>query len=895
MPYLAKLGISHLYLSPIFAAVPGSLHGYDVIDHTQVNRELGGLDGLYALSEELIARDMGLIADIVPNHVGIANGANPWWRDVLRHGPSSRFASFFDIDWEAQPQLASGVLVYPILGQPFGSALEAGELRIVLLEGELLVTYYEHTMPLAPRTYARALGLPPVELRSLLGDPAAFTEIVEVIEDLPAAAPDEADRLLERFRRLVLAEPALQTFIRERLARLNGVPGDSASFDELEALLRDQHYRLTYWRVSAEEVNYRRFFDVNSLAAIRVERDDVFDHVHALLFDLVARGIVTGVRVDHVDGLYAPVRYLRRLRERLQAAAGAATGETLPVYVEKVLEGDERLPSEWPIAGSTGYDFMARVDGLLVDRLHARDLTDVYEGFVGERVRYRDVAYLSRRQVAETLFAGEISVLAYQLHRIAQRHRLHRDNTLRALRDAVAAALACFPVYRTYLGEDARSEVDREVIMSAMNEARVRDPMVSESALLFLAEVLTLGSDVPPDEHERRVHFRRRFQQISGPVMAKGIEDTTFFRYNRLLSLNEVGSAPGGVGIARAEVHRWFEERQRDWPHAMSATSTHDTKRSEDVRARLHVLAEMADVWQRQVRAWSRMNARHKRTLQGEPMPDPNTEYYLYQTLAGSWQQSGATTDYRKRIQAHMTKAMREMKIYTSWITVDEACEEACHAFIAAILDRRQSPAFLNRIERFVRGIEFPAAVNALVGVALKATAPGFPDFYQGMELPVLSLTDPDNRRPVDFAARAEALDGLGAGVPSPGDPAAKLWLTSRLLQLRGRHAPLFADGAYRPIEVRGAEPERAFAFARVAGASAALVVVPRLPGRLVGPEGYLPPGRRWRDLAVETPGLPATWTDALTGAQRTLPDDAALETLLEDFPVAVLVSDATA
>lgn len=894
VPYLDRLGISHLYVSPIFAAVPGSMHGYDVLDHNQVNRELGGLQGLYELSEALTACDMGLIVDIVPNHVGIANGANPWWRDVLRHGPASHYASFFDIDWEAQPQLPSGVLIYPILGQTFGAALEAGELPLRLIDGELQVAYYEHALPLAPRSYARAIGLPPVELRPELSDPAAFGELVQIVEDLPVAAPDEADRLVERFRRLVIGEPALRAFVEARLTQLNGTAGDPSSFDELEGILREQHYRLTYWRVSPEETNYRRFFDVNSLAAIRVERDDVFEHVHALLFELVGRGIVTGVRVDHIDGLYDPERYLTKLRERLQAAAGPVTNEPVQVYVEKILEAEEKLPASWPIAGTTGYDFMARVDGLLVDRLHARELTEAYESFIGERVRYRDVAYLSRRQVAETLFAGEISVLAYQLHRIGQRHRLHRDNTLRSLRDSIAATLACFPVYRTYIHEDAPSEGDRELIRGATSEARARDPRLPETALAFLAEVLTLEGPLAADEKERRVHFRRRFQQISGPVMAKGLEDTTFFRYVRLLSLNEVGSMPGSVGTARADVHRWFEERALRWPNAMSASSTHDTKRSEDARARLHVLAEIPEAWRRQVRAWARANRRHKRTLQGEPAPDPNTEYYLYQTLVASWPDAGISDKYRERIHEHLTKAMREMKIYTSWISVEQAYEDACHEFLSAILDRRQSPAFVSRVDTFVRQVIAPAAhLNTLAAVTLKACAPGFPDFFQGTELPVLALTDPDNRRPVDFDARTRTVDTLDSHCPPPDAAGRKLWLTSRLLGLRCAHPDLFEHGSYRPVDVTGPEPERAFAFAREHDGQTLLVVVPRLPARLGLATESARAADRWTGTSLDLAGLPSRWEDALTGKPRTVDNGASVAGLFSDLPVAVLFSGA--
>lgn len=880
-----------MYLSPIFAAAPGSTHGYDVLDHNQVSRELGGIPALYALGEELVQRDMGLIIDIVPNHVGIGDGANHWWREVLRYGQNSPFAQYFDIDWEAQPQMASGVLVFPILGQPFGAALEAGELRLALEGGDFCARYYEYSLPISPASYPRVAGLPPVELRAKLGDPAALSEFVDLLDQLPGAEPVDCDRLLDRFRRLVLSEPAISAYLEGRLALLNGVVGDPASFDELEAIFRSQFYRLTFWRVSGEELNYRRFFDVNGLAAIRVERDDVFDNVHGLLFELVARGIVTGVRVDHIDGLYDPARYLARLRERLQAAAAPLTTEMIPVYVEKILEADERLP-RWPVEGATGYEFMAHVDGLLVDRNHARELTDIYEGVLGEHVRYRDIAYLSRRQVAETLFAGEINVLAFQLHRLAQRHRLHRDNTLRSLRDAIAVTLACFPVYRTYLHEGGPSEIDRRLVANAVGEARMRDASLTDGALAFLAEVLSLeGGGGPPDEMERRVHYRRRFQQISGPVMAKGLEDTTFYRYARLLSMNEVGSDPGRFGVSRYEAHSWFKERASEWPRAMSASSTHDTKRSEDVRARLHVISEIPEEWARQVRAWSRMNRRHLRHLRGEAVPDPNTEYYLYQTLAGTWEGT-VTPTYRQRMRDHMTKAIREMKIYTSWLAVDPDYEEATLAFVDSILDRTKAPSFLNRLTIFARRIEGPGSLNALSALILKCTAPGIPDFYQGTELPVFAVTDPDNRRPVDFEAHASSLAGLSRDFPGLRREA-KQWLAQRLLRLRSEHPGLFVEGTYDGLEVEGPDPERVFAFSRACGVERLVVVVPRFTMRLRAPGAGLE-GSVMDGVTVDMPDGYETWVDALSDREVRGAGTIPVSVLLGDLPFAVLFGTAS-
>lgn len=897
VPYLAELGISHLYCSPIFAASPGSTHGYDVTDHGQINPELGGLPGLHALSEALVARDMGLIVDMVPNHVGLANSANPWWCDVLRHGEASRHAQAFDINWSTQPHLPSGVLVYPILGQPFGRALEAGELQLVLADNDLALRYYDHQLPLAPRSYVEVVGALPADLRPHLRDPAALVEVVDLVERLRAAAPEEADRLLERFRRVVGEEPALAEHLQARLAELNGRVGDAASFDQLEAILARQYYRLAYWRVSGEEINYRRFFDINDLAGVRVEREDIFAATHRLLFSLVAQGIVTGVRIDHVDGLYDPNQYLQRLNEGLKEAAN---GHLAPIYVEKILELDEALPQEWPVAGTTGYDFMAHSDGLLIDRGSVVETTRTYERFIREPVRFRQMRYEAKRQIARTAFTGEINVLANQLHAIAQRDRLHRDNTLGALRRAIETTLAAFPIYRTYVVEGEAAPGDRAIIETALAEARRRDQTLVPEALDFLAEVLLLegpasGATLAAEEYERRLHFRRRFQQLSSPVMAKGFEDTTFYRYNRLISLNEVGNDPSHFGIAPEAAHAWFAARARDWPGAMSASTTHDTKRSEDARARLHVLTEVPGLWAEEVRHWAQLNERHRATVQGEPVPDRNTEYLIYQNLIASWPDGGAIDNaYRERLAGYLTKAMREMKVYTTWTETNEQVEGAAQAFLAALLHPRRGRAFQRRVTRFVAQLESSATLNALATVILKATAPGFPDFYQGTELRDRSLTDPDNRRPVDYAARRALLGQLGDA--PPGDlhsSEMKLWLTRRLLALRGCHAALFAEGDYRPLEASGSAAANIFAFARSREDGGVVVAVPRLTTRLVGAGGAVPLGAAWSDTALAMPGGPGHWRDALTGTVHEGDGgEIAAAELFAALPFAILMHD---
>ncbi len=891
LPYLHELGISHLYFSPIFAAAPGSTHGYDVFNHNQVNPELGGLAALYELGEELLARDMGLILDIVPNHVGIAGGANPWWRDVLRYGRRSRYAEYFDIDWEAQPQMTTGVLVWPILGRPFGAALEAGELKLDIENDDLVLRYYENSLPLAPASYPEIIGLPPLELRSGLNDPAAFATLVDLLEGLRAATLDP-DLALERFQKLLASEPTILQHVRERLEALNGEPGRPESFDRLDAILSTQPYRLTYWRVSAEEINYRRFFDINELAGIRVEREDVFEETHRLVLDLVEQGIVTGLRIDHVDGLYNPAAYLARLRDRLREVSAARTQSEIPVYVEKILEEGEQLPKDWATAGTTGYDFMVYADGLLVDRNGSRELTSAYEQFVGQPMRYREMVYQAKRQITASSFAGEINVLALQLHRLASRHRLHRDNTLRSLRDAIEAVLACFPVYRTYVVEGGPSAQDPEHIQHAVAEARRRDPNVTSEALVLLEEVLLLHSDdLQPDEMEQRIHFRSRFQQLSGPVMAKGVEDTTLYRYNRLVSLNEVGSDPSRFGASPREVHSWLEERARSWPRAMSASSTHDTKRSEDVRARLHVLSEIAETWSQEVRTWARLNRSHRATLQGEPVPDPNTEYLIYQTLVGSLPPDGidCEPDYRDRLHRYLEKALREAKVYTNWTNPNERYEAVCHEFLDQILDTSRGSGFADRLEEFVESILPGAALNTLSALTLKAFAPGFPDIYQGTELPVWSLADPDNRRPVDYSLRRDMFGSLGDCPPELLSPQFKLWLTRRLLHIRAAHHALLYEGSYQPLETTGERAENVFAFARSAPSGVLVVALPRLMARETPPSGELPLGAVWADTAFALPEGVRSWRNELTGEQVEAEGKGECAAIFGPLPLAVL------
>jgi len=879
VPYLAELGISHLYLSPIWAATPGSTHGYDVIDHARINEELGGIGSFYALCHTARAHGLGVILDIVPNHVGIAQ--HPWWRDVLRFGPESQFAPFFDITWEGQPQQQTGVLVYPVLGQPFGAALEAGELLLEHDGAELVLRYYDATFPLSPKSYATVLGLPPPDL-----DPLRARDVLEVLAGLQSASPVEAALLTSRLADHVRTDSETRNWVIGRTVATNGQIGDPESFNELEAVLKSQHYRLAYWRVSAEEINYRRFFDINDLAAVRVELDAAFDATHSLVKEIVAGGLASGLRIDHIDGLYNPAAYLARLRE---LTAGAPDGPPA-IWVEKILARDEALPVSWPVEGTSGYDFLAMAGGLFVDSATEQAFSAIYEQFTGVAVDFETEAFGAKRRIAARSFAGEVMVLALHLYRLAQRRRLARDNTLGALREAIAALLSTLPVYRTYLENDEPMPGDGDMIRRAAGEALRRDTNITPEAMAFLVQVLLLET-ADSDHHERGqwTHFRRRFQQLSGPVMAKGVEDTAFFRYHRLIAGNEVGDDPAHFGVSAESAHRWFAERARSWQNSLSATTTHDTKRSEDARMRLAAITSTPRSWHREVRSWARSNARHQRGAVAQPVPDRNTEYYLYQTLVASWD-GPPTPAYIARIEEHMIKAAREGKLRTSWSRIDEGYEAALRSFVRSVLARRNSAAFIKRLTEFVASIESIASVNALGLLALKVTAPGIPDFFQGSEFSLHTLTDPDNRGDVDYEKARSAVTALSADCPLPTDPLAKPWLTRRLLRLRRSAPELFAHGTYRPLRVSGPAENSLFAYERQLGDSRCVVVVVIRPGPLIDRAGMIDP-ERLAETTVEMESA-ERWRDYLSAAAFDGGQSVPADKLLSAFPLAILVAE---
>jgi len=915
--YLHDLGVGDCYASSYLAAVPGSPHGYDVANPTRLNPDIGTDDEYWAWIEALHARGMGHIIDVVPNHMGIAKSANPWWLDVLENGPSSRFARCFDIEWHPiKDELAEKVLI-PVLGDMYGAVLERQELSLRYEQGAFAVHYYNETLPIAPDTYPLILDHGLAEwLADHRGDEAnELQSILTAATHLPprdtrdpeaiAVRAREKEIVKRRLAELSSRNGAVAAFIDEAVSRLNGTIGDPHSFNDLDRLLNAQSYRLAHWRVASEEINYRRFFDVNQLAALRMEDPEVFDEVHRFIFSLVERGAATGLRIDHVDGLFNPGDYLERLQNRLGH---------FYIIVEKILSAGEQLPRDWPIAGTTGYEFAAVVNNLFVDHRNERALDDIYSRFVRDRHNpktFDDLAYASKKRILHETMSGDINSLGHQLNRFSERNRHFRDFTLYNLISTLKEVIACFPVYRTYVNErDQVSDHDHRYISQAVRCAKRRAPVMTSLAFDFIQRLLLKQTAMSStDACEERARFIGKFQQITSPVAAKGIEDTALYLYCRLLSLNDVGSDPTIFGLDAADVHAWMRRRQERWPAALSTTSTHDMKRGEDVRARIDVLSEIPGAWKTAVAKWRALNRRHKTNVSGLA-PDPAEEYLLYQTLVGAWPFGvDATTvqgSFRQRMQDYMRKVLREAKVHTSWIAPNEEYEAAVLRFLAAILDPRKSAPFLHAFLPFQARVAELGIYNSLAQLAIKITAPGVPDFYQGGELWDLNLVDPDNRRPVDYDTRRAALEALkGCAEVSIArllerrhDGHVKLFVTTRGLHARAAVRDLYEQGAYEALTASGAHRESVFAFARVAGGRAALTIAPRLVSSLV-PDASPPIGRTvWSDTRIALTDIPGSrFRDAFTGAiveAETVDGAASLAVgeVLSQFPVAVLLPD---
>jgi len=882
--YLQDLGISDVYASPYFQASPDSTHGYDVADHNQINPAIGDDEAYQSYLSCLKERGMGQILDFVPNHMGIGGSMNLWWREVLEDGAASPYARYFDIDWRPGKKELRDCVLLPILGDRYGVVLERGELQIAYDKGCFTLHYFETILPISPQTYSFILRL---TLKSL--DDERLQKVREILAKL-----DDLDHKIaakESLNSLVAGDAILKSAIDNALAEINGTPGDPRSFDSLHELLEAQSYRLSFWRVAAEEINYRRFFDINSLAAIRVEVPEVFEASHQLVFELMSRGDITGLRIDHVDGLWDPLTYLNRLQERYEELCGKKNG--LYLLVEKILDPtQETLPEDWPVQGTTGYEFANQAVQLLVDRSAAKSFSKIYAGFTGQTDTFPDLVYEKKGLILDTSLRSEVSSLGRMLDQISEKHRHYRDFSRNALTIAIREVIACFPVYRIYPHADGTlSSEDEKVVLRAMIAARRRNPSIAKALFDFVRNVLLmrLPDELTSEDRELCLTFVRKFQQCSGPVMAKGLEDTVFYIYNRLVALNEVGGHPGDFGISQKEFHRLANERQQSHPHSLLATSTHDTKRSEDVRIRLAALSELSGEWKAALKKWSSLNRKLRTKIEGDIAPSRNEEYLLYQTILGSWPLGEFDrSEYIERIQQYMLKALKEAKINSSWTEPNEEWEKAVATFIACILDPAQSDAFLADLTAFVARLAPLGALNSLTQVVLKCTLPGVPDFYQGCEVWDLSLVDPDNRRPVDYSKRKQMLQdhrrsSLESLLSEWTSGAIKQQLTHRLLHFRKTYDSFFRDATYHPVAIKGTYAEHALAFERRTSEGRLLVVVSRLISKFTS----FPTGEAWED--AELVGInQGNWQDVLSGEDRFLPDTK-LSSLLPALPWAVL------
>jgi (1->4)-alpha-D-glucan 1-alpha-D-glucosylmutase len=919
--FLSDLGVTEIYASPILKSTPGSMHGYDICDHSLINPEIGGSEALQRLSETLKAHQMGLILDFVPNHMGINERENAWWRDVLENGPSSQHARFFDIDWTPLKGELRDKVLLPILGEQYGVALDAGKLQISLSdEGIFSLRYFDRDLPLNPRQLSMVLGHRLDKLKAEQpADSPELTEFLSVLfhlEHLPATDQTDMTSVSERNREkevakrrlasLISESPTIRAHVEANVQEFNGKPGEAASFDLLHKLLEGQPYRLSSWRTATHEINYRRFFDINELAAIRMEDSEVFNATHALTLKLIRDGVASGLRLDHVDGLFDPATYFSRLHE-----AGGSDNR-LYVVVEKILSEGERLPEDWAVSGTTGYEFLNMVNSLFVDKSSAREFQKLYTRITGDRRPIKEVIYTSKKLIIETSMASEMHVLAHELNRISESDRHYRDFTLLSLQEALTEVVSCFPVYRTYVSFNGWSEFDKRTIDAAIRDAVRRNPAVESSIFRFIRKMLlpAVRPEISSEEQARRLRFAMKVQQYTGPVQAKGVEDTAFYRYCPLLSLNEVGGNLAQFGVRVEDFHKSNGERLLQHPLGMSASSTHDTKRGEDSRARLNILSEIPKLWSQQVTLWMRINSSARTRVHDEQAPDRSDEYIYYQALLGAWPagEEQATPEFVERMRQYLSKATKEKKIHTSWITPSPEYDAAVAQFVERTLTGTRAKAFLAQFIPFQRRIAELGMVNSLSQLILKIASPGVPDFFQGSEVWDLNLVDPDNRRPVDFETHRQMLEDISGKLAKDSPNCAKLNLATELLgrwtdgavklfamaqglRLRKKYPKVFLEGDYAPLNSSGS----VVAFARRFDDQAVVAVAPRLITNVSGFESGsgFPLGAIWKgtDLDLgEFAGYP--FNNAFTGQKLEAENGRApLEKLFAHFPVALLAT----
>lgn len=901
--YLSELGISDLYASPIFKARRGSMHGYDVVDPTSLNPELGSKADFRALAQGLKNLNMGWLQDVIPNHMAF-DYENRMLMDALEIGEASAYYNYFDIDWEHAYETMQGRLLAPFLGKSYGESIRDREITVKYSDAGFTVHYYGWKFPLNMESYAKIFSLNLDQLKKRLGNDhpnfIKFMGMLYVLEvfpgqEMPSKRYDQRKFVKNMLWELYGGEREIKRFIDRNLDELNG-KRESKTPNLLDELLFDQFFRLSFWKVAGEEVNYRRFFNINELISVRIEDEEVFRDCHSLILKLFKEGVFTGLRIDHIDGLFDPQQYLQRLQEKTGGAY---------IIVEKILALDEELPLNWQAEGTSGYDSLNYINGLFCQMKNKKDMDRVYTSFTGAKIDYEGLLYRKKQIIIERYMTGDVDNLAHLMKRASSRDREGWDITLYGLKRAIHEMLVHFPIYRTYVSPESFTETDRAYIAEAAARARMRNPdLVIELDYLEKFLLLQFREYFDAEQQKDWLHFVMRFQQFTGPLMAKGFEDTALYVYNRLISLNDVGGEPYLFGISLDQFHEFNRQRMENWPHTMTATSTHDTKRSEDVRARINMLSEMPKEWEARLEAWRAINRGEKKRVRKRAAPDSNDEYFFYQTLIGAFPfEMDNHAAFVVRIKDYIIKAIREAKVHTGWLKPDSDYEDAYMSFIERVLQTVKENDFLADFLPFQNKVAHYGILNSLSQTILKITSPGVPDFYQGTELWSLTLVDPDNRRPVDFIKRQQLLNEVRRNETnkhflekikaSPQDGKIKLFLTYRALKARKEQQALFEKGAYLPLQVEGQLKEHIVAFARREGPAWAITIAPRFFTSLVE-EGAYPLGNElWNDTRIILPSnSPAKWKEAISAIEVPTHDgEISVGEALQHFPAALLVS----
>jgi (1->4)-alpha-D-glucan 1-alpha-D-glucosylmutase len=924
--YLKNLGITDIYASPIMKARKESLHGYDITDYGQLNPELGTEKDFEKLAEKIKTQGMGFILDIVPNHMCIHDPSNKWWWDVLENGRNSPYAAYFDIDWEPpKPELINKVLL-PFLDEQFGMVIESHQVCIEQHNGSFILKCPHCILPVNPKTWNMILKpivqnlyevLSPndshyIELKSIVFEIEHLPGMNEMDPNLIEERQIEKEVVKKRLNKLLEDSEIIKAELNKELERING---NSDDFSLLEALLKNQAFRLSYWRVANEEINYRRFFDINDLAGLRTENLEVFAQVHGIILRLISNGWVTGLRIDHVDGLLDPEQYFTDLQracfEAKEGDTSSKVEKNFYVIIEKILTGEEKLPSQWLVHGTTGYDFLNLLNGIFVEIHNREPIYDFYRRFTEQAEKISDIIYQSKKFILYVAMPAELHVLARHLDRISEQHRWSRDFTRETLLSSLRNVISSFPVYRSYIRADKEllHETDKNYIHTAIRKAKKMNPATSGSVFDFIQSVLLLEHPpgLSPEQIASRKEFVMRFQQHTGPVMAKGLEDTAFYRVYPLASINEVGGELQRFGISTEKFHNENIFRKDHWPYSFLTTSTHDTKRSEDVRARINVLSEIPEQWRDAVLRWNLLNKKTKRTIDDEAVPGNQEEYLIYQTLVGTWPleltsksfDSKVLESFRERIVLYICKAMHEAKIHTSWINPNEDYDQAVESFLRNILDRSASSEFLKDFMDFIPQIIRCGMFNSLSQVLLKTTCPGVPEFYQGCELWNFTLVDPDNRSPVDFHLRQNLLNEIieqsdnpitliEKALDSPNDGKIKLYITRESLLIRQKYPSLFSEGTYTSLETHGDKSHHLIAFARNYNQQCTITIAGRFFSKFCLGEKKPVGNKCWGTTLITLPN--GTYRDAFTGIEFQANDNSLkIAELLSHLPIALL------